>query len=167
MIDDVDHPRMKKAEVGLKAILANFMRKPLSYQIIERIMSHVRDHRRRWRGQGVDFPPLVPLINPYAGTIELVREDLDRKDIITTIKNFIIKNPNLSPQDIAQSVKIAWPNIKSGFILDSSEEFKEKVKNSIENNENSPNNKPDTTDNDLVELAIKNDPTLSQHYKES
>lgn len=164
MRDDED--RLEQARRGLLSNLAIFEGRNLSLQTIDRILSVIKEHRQRWKGRGVDFPPLVPLINRRKGTIKFVRQELARKDMVITIKNFILENPELSPLEIAQAVKIAWPDLKKGFLIDETEEHRHHIDASIQRQLSEPAPEEDT-DMDLVKEAIKRDPSLAEHYKEN
>ena len=160
-----DEELIERARRGLLASLAGFEGCSMSLQTIDRIMSVVKEHRQRWRGRGVDFPPIVPLINRKTGTIRFVRQDLSRKDIITTVRNFILENPELSALEIAQAVKMAWPDLRTGFLTDETEEHRGRIDASIQRQLLMPE-KEESIDTDLIEQAIKNDPSLREHYKE-
>ncbi len=166
MIDDLEDPRMKQAENGLTAVLAAFQWRPLSSNTMTALIEAVRDHRKRWRQRGVDFPHLVPLVNRRRGTIDLVRADLERKDIITTIRNFIIKNPDLSVIEVTQAIKFAWPDLRKGFLFDTSEDYQDRMVRSLIRQATEPQTADVDTDQQLVDQAIEMDPSLGEYYSE-
>jgi hypothetical protein len=165
MIDDPNHSWMEQAKRGLFALLAGYRGKDLTGPLLDRLMSEVAAHRRMWRWKGVDFPPLVPLVNEGKGYIELVRADLDREGILACIRNFIIRNPELTSQDIAIAVKRAWPDLRKGFVMETSEEHKSRIGRSLARRAEAPTPTSDV-DQDLVDKAVESDPALRKHYEE-
>jgi hypothetical protein len=167
MIEDPEHPRMKQAEAGLRALVSRFRGADLTGYTIHRMMDDVKSHRQRWRNHGVDFPALVPLVNRRAGTVELVRADLDRRAIQTTVRNFIIKNRELSPIEVAQAIKLAWPDLPKGWLADTSEDYEERTQRSIERQMTETTSPPQPViDHEAIAKAIELDPSLRQYYEE-
>lgn len=169
MIDDENHPRMQQALKGLELLLARFQLSRLDARMLDQIMDMVKDHRQRWRIRGVNFPVLVPLVNPRRKTIQLVRADLDKVGIRTQVRNFIIANPDLSVPEITMVAKAAWPDLHKGWLDDTSEEFQFKMDRSLERQVGgalSGKVEVDTTQQDLIDQAIAFDPSVKEHYEE-
>lgn len=116
MIDDVDHPRMKRALLGLHERLANYLRqrfRPLDETSIRELTELIADHRKNARhALGVKFPVLTALVFPRFGYVDFVRADMSQEDIETTIVNCTVKYKNITREEVAWAIKHAFPDYK-------------------------------------------------------
>jgi hypothetical protein len=79
-IQDEDHPAMIRAQQELLRRLGTVLgdgTHELSRPFLEKLYDVVKEHRREYRGMGVDFPTLVALVVPRLGIVEFKRADLD------------------------------------------------------------------------------------------
>lgn len=119
MIDDPDHPLMKKAANELAYYLNKYLvGRPLTEQIMVLINNTLVEHRRQCRRKGVDFPVMSALVIPRLGVIELVRADLDQEDIDVRLNNLSVMHPTATQAEIRQALAWAFPDAKpTGFAV--------------------------------------------------
>lgn len=60
--------------------------------------------------RGINFPQLVAVVIPSKGWIALYRRDLDIGSVRTIARNLAVRFPDLHPQELAASLKGAWPD---------------------------------------------------------
>lgn len=115
MIDDENHPAMVEARRDLaqaliKALVARGVK--LDGECIQDAYGIIDDHRARWLLRGVRFPRMRVMAFPRIGQMEVVRADLDRKAIQTTLVNMTVKHPSLMADEIAAACAHAFPDYR-------------------------------------------------------
>lgn len=125
MIDDEDHPEMRKAQQGLMKRLGMIaygqrVNKPL----IDKLKEELKDHRASWRAQGVDFPQMVILAIPRLGVLDFARADLDIASIRIKIVNTVRMTPQATMQEIVEAFMAAYPDLKPDDVLKGHEDAK-------------------------------------------
>lgn len=113
MIEDPEHPQMKRAMDELKNHMRKFLGRKLSPSHIREVGDLLAWHRRTCRQSlGVDFPVLVAFVFPRLGQIDLVRADLPHREIEQTIVNFTVKYPDVTAEEVAFALKHAFPDYR-------------------------------------------------------
>lgn len=114
MISEESHPQMQIALKELRELVSKLLGRSMSQSAIDAAGDMVRYHRARWRKMGVDFPVLTPMIVPRLGIINLVRADLDRGSIQTTVVNMLREHEALgiTMEDVVAAVRGAFPDFR-------------------------------------------------------
>ena len=114
MIDDPNDHIMQAASHDLLTRI-NYLkerRRVIDRALLHEIKEAITDHRTHCRLQGINFPPLVPLLLPRLGRIAMMREDSDPADIRRVVVKLARDNPTITAEDIATALKHAFPNLK-------------------------------------------------------
>lgn len=80
---------------------------------VYRIKDVIAEHRKEMKLRGIRFPKVVAIVMAKYGAIEIVRRDLDRDALQTIILNITVKYPGVTPEDIANGIHHAFPNLRS------------------------------------------------------
>lgn len=121
MIDDPEHPEMRRAALELTQRLRTLARyRPqIDRETLRRVIETRDEHRRAWRLRGVDFPHLVLVCIQRLGTnnLELWREDLDLKNLRVKVVNLVRAHPSITPHEIAAALGAAYPRLRPGDLI--------------------------------------------------
>lgn len=115
MIDDEDHPQMRKAAAVLLDHLKKFIGLPPTGRTLRLMNDLVVTHRDKCRIVGIDFPMLTVLSIPRLGVMDLLRADLEGAPLELRIVGFARRHPQATPQEIAQAVRWAFPSYRGGM----------------------------------------------------
>ena len=115
MITDDTHPQMHAARLDLAQALVHGLvarAKLLDGACIDDAYAIIDDHRVAWLLRGVQFPRMRVLAFPRIGQMEVVRADLTRQGIQTTLVNMTVKYPTLTAEEIAVACQHAFPDYR-------------------------------------------------------
>ena len=115
LITDDNHPQMHAARQDLARALVHGLvarSKLLDGPCIDDAYSIIDDHRVSWLLRGVQFPRMRVLAFPRIGQMEVVRADLTRQGIQTTLVNMTVKHPDLTAEEIAVACAHAFPDYR-------------------------------------------------------
>lgn len=96
----------------LAARVATFNGTAMTPRHVREIMQIVKDHRAYCRLDGLDFPKMVAVVIPEAGTVDLYRADLDDEGIRAVILRTAHGTPGVTPQMVAEAIMRAWPRYR-------------------------------------------------------
>ena len=111
MMQDEDARLHAAAAVLENAISAAIGSRRLDTYALRQVRDILYQHRTKARQAGMDFPKLVALPFFRQNFVKLVRADLDRNSINTTIVNFTREMPNVTAMEIASAMRYGLPHI--------------------------------------------------------
>jgi hypothetical protein len=112
VIDDEDHPEMRRATEELARALTLLTGRRLTGQFMIDLNGVITDHRAKWRTRGVDFPVLAAMVVPRIGAISLMRADLTSEAVASRIVQFAREHPGATSAEIAQAVAWVFPEYR-------------------------------------------------------
>lgn len=107
---DMTEEETKIAQQQLTNRLTSMIGVELDDRAADKVDEAIKDHRQRWRLRGINFPPLVAIILPKIGQIDVVFREMDVKGIETVIVNLTRKYPHVTREDIAFGIGRAFPD---------------------------------------------------------
>jgi hypothetical protein len=110
MIDDEDHPEMRRAAAELRVVLQRFVGERLSGPTFAAMDGVIAEHCSKWRKNGVHFPELAALVIPRLRVVDLVNRELSGRALEIRIVGFARRHPSAAPQEIADAVRWAFPH---------------------------------------------------------
>lgn len=114
MITDENDPRFQAVAQVLVSDLQQFIiGQPLDAPTLNALGELVRRAQSISKSEyGVDFPKLVALVIPRHRRVHLYRADLEAPAIAVRIKLLAREYPDLTPQELADMVRRAWPSYR-------------------------------------------------------
>ncbi len=108
-MNELDDPEIKRATEQLFARIKSHMGQAMSPGKRKDIMRTIKEHRADCRLRGIRFPEMTCIFLPQQGFIDVVRADLEHKDLQTVIVNLTVKCPEVSAEELARGVCEAFP----------------------------------------------------------
>lgn len=79
---------------------------------VNEISEIVKDELTRLRQQGIKCPPLVAIVLPSVGFIDLVRADMKHAGLQVVMSNMVTRFPGIDINEVAQAVANAFPDYR-------------------------------------------------------
>lgn len=123
MIDDPADPEYKATVDRLqRSLRAYFKGRPLDGSAVRGMAELAREYRRRARERDIDLPEMRALVVPRLGAVQIVRADHDLAGIRTQLVNFVVRHPSMLPEEAAQALRWAFPDVKPDDLIDEARE---------------------------------------------